>query len=179
MISIVTVARSGSYLLQSYLLQRYSLTQEDIEKTHKLLVNDNPLKVSIVRNPYESISSMMAMEAEFYPERTIDEICERRIKKYISFYEYLLTNFDGIIFSYDALLTVPESVLLAIENSFGISKKNNNILISTLVASDIKGNHTVSSKNLRSMKYVKQKLDRVDLSECFKLYKEVLKKVII
>jgi len=177
-LTIATFPRSGSHLLRSYIIQRYGIKIEDINKTHDT-TKDDSLKISIIRNPYESIASSIAMESSFNPEKNILDTADHRIKLYASFYKYLLEDFDGIIFSYDALINVPERVLREIESSFSIEPKNKNTLISNITPDSPGYNHVASSKNLDLMKTAKQVIERKHLAECFNLYQEVLKRAIV
>jgi hypothetical protein len=160
-------------------MQRYELENSNIKKTHIPILESSLPKVSIARNPFESISSMITMEAEFFRERNILNICKKNINNYITFYKYLLEDFDGIIFSYDALLSVPNTVMLCIENEIGVTSKNNNPLISSSTLNHYGNDYASSSKNLQLIKLSREILEKEDLSECFRLYKEVLNKVII
>jgi hypothetical protein len=160
-------------------MQRYKLEPSDIKKTHKMVLESQLPKISIARNPFEAISSMMAMTIEFFPERNILDIFKENRDDYIAFYKYLLRRFDGIIFSYDALLSVPNTVMFHIENEIGLNRKNNNFLTATATADRKENRHVISSKNLQSMEISKKFLEKEDLSECFWLYKQVLNKVII
>lgn len=178
LLTITTYPRVGSHLLRSYIMQRYGVKKEEINKTHDM-IKDDSLKISIVRNPYESITSSMAMESNFNPDKNILDTADHRINLYTSFQKYLLEDFDGIIFSYDALINIPEKVLSEIETIFNLESKNKNTLISNITADSPNYNHVASSKALDSMKIAKQVIDRKDLSKCFKLYQEVLKKAII
>jgi hypothetical protein len=159
------------------MMQRYGMKLEDINKTHDM-VKDDSLKISIVRNPYESISSFVAMDCGFNPEKNILDITDKAIELYASFQKYLLEDFDGIIFSYDALINVPERVLREIEAKFSLEPKNKNTLVSNITPDSPGHYHVVSSKNLDLMKTAKQIIERKHLAECFNLYQEVLKRAI-
>ena len=176
--SIVTFPRSGSHLLRSYMMQRYDIKTEDINKTHDM-IKDDSLKISIVRNPYESIASAVAKEYKFNPEKNILDIADHRINLYTSFQKYLLEDFDGIIFSYDSLINVPERVLREIGGRLSLEPKNKNTLISCLTPDSPGSYYVVSSTGLDTMKTTKQVIDRKSLAECFNLYQEVLKKAIV
>jgi len=67
-------------------------------KTHSMDKNQKN-QVSIIRDPAESLVSIMAMENTFF-ERSLLEIAHSRLIEYIEYYSYLLKYVD-IIYTYE------------------------------------------------------------------------------
>lgn len=180
MIYINYYPRSGSSLLATYICQEFGLNiNKDIIKDYDMTIRSGEKEIAIIRNPFDSISSIVAMESNFYNDRTMREVADKRIKHYVDFYSYIINDFDGPIFTYDALINVPKKILNAIGKEFSLTSKGNRILLHNLVIDNNKEKHVASSESLSNFKIAKSLMREYDLSECFDLYTQAQLKAII
>lgn len=136
-ILIATYPRSGSSYLQAYLSIFFS---EYIDSTHLNKGNDaediskHSTIVTVVRNPIDSITSIVSMETHYNKEyRSMlinnskmfkETICQKRIKEYADFYSKI-TDYATVFIDYEQLdknIKVLANLLSKIENK----KSSNN-----------------------------------------------------
>lgn len=182
-IYVITYPRCGSNFLCLKLINDLGVSFEtNLTKTHDL-INHDGYGVSIIRNPYESIVSYVAMSKKFIGNNSDNEIIEEAIVKYEEFYNYLINSFKGVVFSYDALINVPDIIINKISKDLSIAKidRNENIIfemikdnVYSLKVADRRvaavNNFVPSSTILEEYEQVKVKLREYDLSNGFDLY---------
>jgi hypothetical protein len=180
MIYINYYPRSGSSLLATYICQEFGLRlNDDVVKDYDMSIRIGQKELAIIRNPFESISSIVSMESNFYKDRTMQDVADKRVQHYLEFYNYILNDFDGLILTYDALINVPHKVLEIIGKEFNLTSKGNRILLHNLVMDNKKENHVTSSESLSNFKEAKSLVKEYDLSECFNLYSRAYSKATI
>lgn len=174
-IYISTFPRSGSSFLEDYL---NTCTDIRATKNHKF-VYDNELSdtktLMIVRKPFDSIASVVAMEKIDNTDEMIEELITKSIIRYPVFY-YLVDNYD-IVISYEDLVDNIEDVVDRICKIVG-GTRNGNPYISSLKDRESltrgTGQHpsayVVSSKGLEDYDEVVKTLSLYDLSDCDSAY---------
>jgi hypothetical protein len=167
---ILTYPRAGSHYFQSYLYQKTSVYIEKIH-AHSLINNRQP--ISIIRNPYDSLKSAIAMHNHFYPESnrllTGREIAQR----YIDFYKNF--NLEGsILIDYIDLISNPEKVIMYFAKMFGVPVNDKSY--KNLLVDDPKTKYLVSSKKFETYSEIEKY--KIDFSECNDIYRKSLSKCI-
>lgn len=131
--------------------------------------------ITIVRNPVDSISSIVAMELEFNKDLEIDYVIRNRIDEYINFYSFVLKNADTFI-DFNNIVNEISMVIkyLSVITKFAIINSSPKDLV----------RDTISQKFLKSSKKTKHYDDIVntvsskDLSKCTELYNSALGKCV-
>ena len=101
---LVTFPRSGAHYFQNYVFQS---TGYKIDKTHE--PNKDVPVVTVVRNPIDSISSMVGMLSQYNEELSIDVAVKKITENYEQFYRYF-DNHADMVFDYEDLIKSPEKV---------------------------------------------------------------------
>lgn len=95
-----TYPRCGSHFFVEHFLQKTGVV---INKTHAPMTGDYDFYVTIIRNPFDSIVSRLAMELEFNENpKTMQEYIDICIKEYKVFYSYIEKKIN-IVFNYDEI----------------------------------------------------------------------------
>ena len=110
---IVSYPRSGKSYLQSILTLAFS---KKFDFSHlnkpgeKQKLKEYDHIISLVRNPIDSISSIVSMQMEFDNSLNVNDLIDTRIKEYIDFYSFALNsqcifiNFDDIEKNIDKII---------------------------------------------------------------------------
>jgi hypothetical protein len=157
---LLTFPRCGSFYLQQLIYQNTGIM---LPKTHIIEESDLKFPISIIRNPKDSIKSMIAMELHYNKDYKFD--INILTNFYIDLISYLINN-ESFLIKYDDLLKNSNEVTKAVcsflgENIEGVSYKN--------VLVDMKEyKHLISSK--KSDMYSKFYISENDLFEANLLY---------
>ena len=172
---IISFPRSGKSYLQANLVFAF---KKDFDFSHlnrpgqikKLDYYDH--LIALVRNPIDSISSIVAMELEFDKNLEINDSINDRIKEYINFYSFALKNADTFIYFNDIvdnINKVVEYVSLVTNYPILNNEPKNNII------KNLKGHKFLkTSKETGKYKEIVFAVKNKDLDECLKLYKNAL-----
>lgn len=179
-ILLTTYSRSGSHLLVDYLEQTFDIkfSRTDLEEkytqyhsNHYTYTDGDRTVITIIRNPFDSISSIVAMERRFFPDDTVENFISKRLKEYEDFYEYIIGYADYVI-KYETLLADISAAGKLFSKVAGIPIKSNSYNDS--VISKPWNNHVKTSKDLPEYQEIREKLSLYDLSYCESLYKKAL-----
>jgi hypothetical protein len=165
MILLPTYPRCGSHYLAEYFLQTTGVV---LNKTHRPLTNNYDYRVSIIRDPRESITSRLAMQLHHENEKTLDEYLSICKIEYLTFYKYIIEKVE-IVFEYKQLKDI-DSVVDHICSITGV-KRNGSAFTDTIVDRPENGflkTATTSGYYDVCKDYMKDK----DLSELYEIYEE-------
>ena len=169
-IIISTYPRSGSHYLKNLFTQKLDL---NLKKTHDPFYNSQN-KITIARNPIDSITSAMVMEHRdpmFYTPEKLDS----QIELYDNFYTQILIDFKYII-NYEVLKTNPDYVVNFFSKEFNKKVNQNKYINSFDQVINRYDKYLITAKskpvlyNLSKEYFLKQ-----DLTLSWKLYYDVLK----
>jgi hypothetical protein len=167
---ILTYPRAGSHYFQSYLYQKTSIYIEKIH-AHSLINNRQP--ISIIRNPYDSLKSAVAMHNHFYAKNN-KSLTDREVaQKYIDFYKNFNLE-DSILIDYIDLISKPEKVILYFAKMFKVPVNNENY--KNLLVDDAKNQYLVTSKKTKTYSEIEKY--EIDFSECNDVYRKALSRCI-
>lgn len=175
-ICISTFPRSGSSFLKEYLNICTDITAV---KDHRMMTSESRdaevKRLFIVRNAFDSIASVVAME-KIDNDMAVDELIERNINRYQTFYNNA-HNYD-IVVSYDELVSNTAEVIDSICKMVG-GTKNDNEYVSRLKMGETSTRtrwagssaYVVSSKGLEDYDSIVKRLKDYDLSKCNDAYR--------
>jgi hypothetical protein len=182
---ILTFPRSGSNYLRELIKQKLRDPNNpdipiEIPKTHLPSEADGKKVISIIRDPFETMKSLITLALSFPddPQFTVEsgEIFKFPANEYMNTYSYIIDNSDLII-DYNDLISRPNDVLDLLAKSMNLVI-NKEEYINQLVDST---NHLVSSKTSKlynTINYL-QHLPGNGLSfACMNYYKRALKKTL-
>ena len=172
---IISFPRSGKSYLQANLAfafrKNFDFSHLNKPKQINELDNYDHL-IALVRNPIDSISSIVAMELDFDKNLEINHLINERIKEYIKFYSFALKNADTFIYFNDIvdnISKVVEYVSLVTNYPILDNEPKNNII------KDLPDyNFLKTSKETEKYKEIFFAVKNKDLDECLKLYKNAL-----
>jgi hypothetical protein len=178
-LTLTTYFRSGSNFVTHYLTET---TDIKIIKTHRKILNNKNI-FTIVRDPLDSISSMITMEnSNGYEVFQDKERYELRIKDYEDFYIYLLENVEFII-NFNSIENKIEEISNLLCKKFGGNKTNqineNNKFEWFKKTAKFKDGSISTSKNNIDYNFLRESLKDYDLSKCYQLYNNAISKSII
>lgn len=174
-IAVVTYPRSGS----TYLAWLFSFSfNKKVDKFH--LDQEGELEslknykysIGTVREPVESISSIVSMEALYFRngeefDKYTSAMIEKRIKEYINFYTLSLNNID-LLFDYETINSKRNELLYYVSSLTGNNIVNKEYV--DLVKDRPKIGYLRSSKTYDHYELIKEKVLSYDLSDCFIVY---------
>ena len=168
---ICTYPRSGSHYLKDLVRQKLGA---DLRKSHDPFL-DFKNKITIVRNPLDSVTSAMVMEHRD-PKKYTPERLDSQIELYKIFYSEIVNNFE-IIINYEVLKNNPDSVIKYLSEKMNLEIMNKEY-VSNL--ENVKNNFdkyiiTCKSKPIL-YKISKEYFSNQDLVDCWKLYNHALTK---
>lgn len=176
---IISYPRSGKSYLQSILtialsnIFDYSHLKQPGQK-EKLKEYD--YIISLVRNPIDSISSIVAMQMEFNSSLKIEELIKTRIEEYCDFYSFSLANSHDFINFND----IVKNIAKVVEHvSFVTKYPITNNKFKNIVADNPKQKFLKSSKKSKYYNEARAIVSTLDLSECNHLYNMALKKCVV
>ena len=168
-LSLITFPRSGSVFLFHMLLQN---TWASIEKSHSIVDPPEFPVVTIIRNPFDSILSEVAMMTHYVPTKNIKEVIDGVKERYLSSYEYFLNYADAII-DYDLLIKDPQATILSIGKHFDLKLKSP-ISVPSTKKDMPERNHLTTSRTSKTYKLVLDELGKCDLGEEWGIYNKIL-----
>jgi hypothetical protein len=176
---LTTYFRSGSNFVTHYITET---TDIKIIKTHRKIFNNKNI-FTIVRDPLDSISSMITMEnSNGYDILNDKDRYNDRIKEYENFYIYLLENINFIV-NFNSIENKIEEISNLLCETFGGNKTNkineNNKFEWFKKTAKFKDGSIPTSKNNIQYDFLRESLKEYDLSECYKLYNQAISKSII
>jgi hypothetical protein len=181
-ICISTFPRSGSSFLKEYLNM---CTDIPAIKDHRVMTSRNMdpevKRLFIVRNPLDSIASVVAME-KIDNEMDVDDLIERNIHRYEMFYSYA-DNYD-IVISYEQLVSNTDKAIDDICRMVN-GTKNDTEYVSQLKRGETSTRtrwggssaYVVSSKTLEEYEGISKRLKNYDLSKCDESYRYAHSKI--
>ena len=182
---ILTFPRSGSNYLRELIRQKLRDPNNpdipiDIPKTHLPSEADGKKVISIIRDPYDTMKSLVALALTFPDDHefTVDsgEIFKFPATEYMETYSYITANSDLII-DYRDLVSRPNDVLDHLAQSMNLVV-NKEEYVNQLVDTT---NHLVSSKTSKlynSIDYMRHRPGNGLAFACINWYKGALKKTI-
>lgn len=147
-----------------------------MNKTHYPITNNYDLRVTIIRNPKDSIISRLAMELEYEANpKTLDEYLEICKKEYLVFFKYAIEHVE-IIFDFNDINSHIDDMVNYICSKTGIERIQDGFVdtIADRPATRFLKTSTKSSHYNRCAEYMKNK----DLTECDIMYIKVLEKAV-
>lgn len=169
-IKLVSFPRSGSCLLE-YLI-RHNI-KIHLKKTHSRLPNLKGQRgITIVRDPFDSILSEVAMVTHYYSKDSIEEATKIILEKYLLFYRYFLENSEVVVL-YESVISDPKRVTISLAEYFQVSY-GEDISVNFVAKDRTTENHLATSKTSKTYQEVKKHLEEQDLSEQYKAYEKVV-----
>jgi hypothetical protein len=172
-IILSTYPRSGSQLLNDYVRQCTNMIPI---KTHDPVLSDSELKViSIARNPFDSIVSIVSMD-DLYYGYDLKAYIQQKIDHYIYFY----SNLDKVdlLFSYEDVVS---NTSLVVDEIVGLTNavRNDNVYASSLKNYEIVdgakvSGYVISSRTLDRYNEIAEIVKDYDLSQCMEVYTKSL-----
>ena len=176
---IISFPRSGkSYLQMNLSLAfRKNFDFSHLNKPEQINeLNNYDYLIALVRNPIDSISSIVAMELEFNNNLKIDDLINKRITEYIKFYSFALKNADTFI-DFNSIVNdinkVIEYVSLVTNNDILNNQTANNVITDFIMFNFLK-----TSKETEKYKNITFAVKNKDLNECLKLYQNALERCV-
>lgn len=176
---IISYPRSGQSYLHKTLTNAFEKDfgfshLNNPEKMNEL--NNYNYLIALVRNPIDSISSIVAMNLEFNKDLEIKNLINYQIKEYIKFYSFALENADTFI-DFNSIANNINKVIeyVSIVTNYTILNNNpkNNII------KDLPDyNFLKTSKKTEKYNDIVFSVKNKDLNECFKLYQNALEKCV-
>jgi hypothetical protein len=170
---LLTFPRSASHYFDRLIYDKIGF---HIERSHTVnhLFDKNNNKtrriLTIVRDPIESISSLIALEKSLVPNSNrTNEI----VSEYILLYNFLYENADYVI-DYQDLVKYPDLVVDSVLRLLEINKENFSNFITNVDYNS--KNFVESSKSLPGYEEVKLNSHNIEL--CYFYYKKILEKKI-
>jgi len=181
-ILLATYPRSGQHLFVDYFKHKIEKDSFNVlESTHSMdISHDFDKKITIVRNPLDSISSWVSMEMHYEnikkirPHDDVNILIESGKKDFLLFYNYALKNIDYFI-DYELFIKYPDEVLIDIANKFGL-KFNFNANYANTIKDKPELRHITSSKKTEKYEEIFSIVKRYDLKQCENLYNQALEK---
>jgi len=171
---LLTFPRSASHYFDRLVYNKVGFHIERSHIVNHLFDKDNNKKrriVTIVRDPIESISSLVALEKSLVSNSNrVNEI----VSEYVLLYNFLYENADYVI-DYQDLTKYPDLVIDKILNLLDINKENSFNFVTDIDYNS--KNFVESSKSLSGYKEVK--LDNHNIELCYFYYNKILKNKII
>jgi hypothetical protein len=180
---ILTFPRSGSNYLQQLIRQRLRdpndlHTPIEIKKTHSISEADGKKVISIARDPFHTMKSLIALALTFPDDHIVEsgEPFKFPADEYMETYSYIIENSDLII-DYNDLISRPDDVLDYLAQSLNLCV-NKEKYIDQLADT---ANHLVSSKTSKiynTINYLKHIPGNGLGFACMNYYKGALEKSI-
>ena len=182
---ILTFPRSGSNYLHELIKQKLRDPNNpdipiDIPKTHSISESDGKKVISIIRDPFDTMKSLITLALNFpeNPEFAVEsgEVFKFPANQYMETYSYIIDNSDLII-DYRDLISRPNDVIDYLAQSMNLVV-NKEEYVNELFDSP---NHLVSSttsKLYNTINYVKHLPGNGLAFACMNYYKGALKKTI-
>jgi hypothetical protein len=160
---IIAYPRSGTHYLQNLIL---TYSSQKITFSHYPVPEDRFI-ITIVRDPFDSIQSLVAMKKYHDPETYYET---DYLDYYVELYKYLYHN-ANLVIDYNDLISFPEEVTKDVCDLLGFEKNQSNY--------KMHGNrkeigYLVSSKTVKE--YNQQYFKIEEMSRCYIEYQKLLSK---
>jgi hypothetical protein len=177
-IIIASYPRSGQSYIQSTLTLAFS---KEFGFSHLNKPGDlDQLKkydhvVTLVRNPLESIASIVAMELEFFADEDIDSLIKKRIEEYQNFYS-LIVDYANTFIDFDQINTHFEKILkhVSVVSGYPILNSKPSNIVSDMPSQKFLKTSKNSKNYLKSLEYLR----KYNLDLCFDLYYYALERCV-
>jgi hypothetical protein len=173
--AILSFPRSGSHYLQQLLLSRFGV----IATRHHSLVNADNAKyvISIVRNPVDSIASIIALQKHNSLTGNEEEWLRQKYwNQDILFAMVEITEKADIIIDFNELVNHPDLVAEKISSITGLPLFKSNAPI--VVRGEPNGGFMPTSKDVEGYDEIHNLVSSYSLSQAVDAYKAVLEKAI-
>jgi hypothetical protein len=173
-ITLITPPRSGSNFFMQNLVK--ATGSPGFKKYHNFFESsESSLNISILRDPLECISSIVAhdieasvkLAAEGYIVMKREIRVPKRINYYIQFIKTLNTKENFITFKYEELIKNPELYISFCADKLELSCDTSNLLSNDSLPID---NFYPSSTKFAHYNDIVEEVKLADLSECYELY---------
>ena len=162
---IITYPRSGTHYLQNLIL---TYSSKYIEASH-YEVFDNSFIITVVRDPFDSIQSTIAMKKYYFPDTYLDN---DYIKYYIDMCNFL-KNHSSIVIDYNDLISFPEEITKNVCDLLGFKKMP---MKHEMMKDSKEYEYLVSSKTVKE--YNEEHFNNDQIKECYPVYLDLLSKSI-
>lgn len=179
-ILIASYPRSGRTYLRSVLSVSLSKPVDFLhlhEHAQRVGLQEYDKIIYLVRNPIDSISSIVAMELESVKVKNIEISLTRRITEYVSFYSFALKN-KGFFICFDDIVSKTKKTVDRISLISGIEVLNYDRIDGAYdsVFDTKSQNFLKTSKSSELYDSVRSHVMNADLKKCFVLYQIAKKK---
>jgi len=160
---IITYPRSGTHYLQNLIL---AYSSQEIKFSHYPVAEDSFI-ITIARDPFDSIHSLVAMKKHYNPKTYTEGDYK---EYYVGLYKYLYKNADLVI-DYNNLINFPEETAKMVCDLVGFKKNKSNYKTS---ANKKSIEYLVSSKTVKEYNEQYFKIEEID--DCYDEYHKLLSK---
>jgi hypothetical protein len=160
---IITYPRSGTHYLQNLILT-YS-SQEIIFSHYQ--VNEDSFIITIARDPFDSIQSLVAMRKYYNPDTYTQA---DYLDYYVDLYKYLDQN-ANLVIDYNDLVNFPEETAKMVCNLIGFEKTPSKYKMD---GDNKEIGYLVSSKTVKE--YNEEYFKIEDMTKCYNEYHKLLSK---
>jgi hypothetical protein len=174
---LLTYPRSASHYFDKLLYKKMNF---HIERSHAVNglfdQNNNKIRkiITIARDPRESISSYIALEKYFNPDKP--SFFREKVTEYILLYNFLYEHADCVI-DYKDLMNKPDIVIEKVLDILNINKDNYTDFITNI---DYNSNRFLeSSKSLAEYSEINKELDNYNIELCYFYYNRLLERKIL
>jgi hypothetical protein len=162
-LKIVAYPRSGTHYLQNLIL---AYSSKKITFSHYAVPEDSFI-ITIVRDPFDTVQSFMAMKKHYNPE-TYKET--DYLDYYVGLYKYLDVN-ANIVIDYNDLINFPEETTKMLCDLIGFEKNTSNYGV---LGDNKEIEYLVSSKKVKE--YSEEYFKIEEMSNCYNEYNKLLSK---
>lgn len=160
---IITYPRSGTHYLQNLIL---TYSSQEITFSH-YQVNKDSFIITIARDPFDSIQSLVAMRKYYNPETYTQA---DYLDYYVDLYKYLDQN-ANLVIDYNDLINFPEETTKMICDLLGFEKNPSNY---KMHGDKKEIEYLLSSKTVKE--YDEEYFQIEDMSNCYYEYHKLLSK---
>lgn len=168
---ICTYPRSGSHLLLKIIEENFS---KSIPKNHWKVYGKDFYIISIIRDPRESVCSLVSMRPRI---DNLEEQIKEAIDRYVLFYNYILDR-ANLIFEFEDLMKDTEKIIKIIEkniNKEDFIEYEERQFSQSLPTRDF--GRLETSKNKDKYKLVNDAIDKHDLKEAYEIYNYIRNRI--
>lgn len=183
-ISYLNVNKNNTQIFKNHLFSNEDCNKYANAKSENFKKNN--FVISILRNPTDTFASILCQEL-FFDKNNIDDLFfnkivnrlsnESLVTAYESFWKYAST-FSDLILNYDDINIYKDSIVEYISNNTGhtIKRMSNGSLFwdDLNVKDQIELKFLRSTKNNSEYNLIKEKLQNIDLGDCYNIYNDLL-----
>lgn len=172
-VAVITFPRSGSFFLKGLIENNSGLK---VIKTHVPDLTKTKTVITIARNPKDTITSYLAMLAEYRDFQDYEGVAKELLNDYVENYKYFMSHAD-IIIDFDNLVNHPEQTLKAILQATDQDIPEQ-IEVKTIDTDMIDVEHLSSSKKSLSYNEMSIICDHLDMSDAIIMFENIKRKSI-